>query len=118
MNLKNLKTFDSVYFRGKSHFQEEGTQIFFVFQPIHRYFKIFMANDTNILSWKSKGFSDQSIKAPTTFSKFLNPSLDYVASKIRVRFTGDCLKQERLTFNHGEIVNIYIVYEIEKSKHK
>ena len=59
--------------------------------------------------------SDQSIKAPSTPSKFLNPSLDYVGSRIRVRFTGDCLKQERLTFNHGKIVNIYIVYEIEKS---
>ena len=45
----------------------------------------------------------------------LNPSLGYVGSKIRVRFRGDCLKQERLTFNHGKIVNIYIVYEIERS---
>ena len=25
------------------------------------------------------------------------------------------LKQEKITFNHGKIVNIYIVYEIEKS---
>ena len=65
--------------------------------------------------WKSKGLSDQSIKAPTTPNKILNPSLDYVGSKIRVKFSGDCLKQERLTFNHGKIVNIYIVYEIEKS---
>ena len=112
--LKKLETFDSVYFRGKSHFEKMVHKIFFVFQPIDRYFKIFSANDTNILSWKSKGLSDQSIKALTTSSKFLNPSLDYVGSKIRVKFTGDCLKQERLTFNHEKIVNIYIVYEIEK----
>ena len=59
--------------------------------------------------------SDQSIKAPTTPSKVLNPSLYYVGSKIRVRFTGECLKQQRLTFNHGKIVNFYIVYEIEES---
>ena len=59
--------------------------------------------------------SDQSIKAPTTTNKILNPLLDYVGSKIRVKFRGDCLKQEKITFNHGKIVNIYIVYEIERS---
>ena len=59
--------------------------------------------------------SDQSIKAPTTSNKILNPSLDYVGNKIRVKFSGDCLKQEKITFNHGKIVNIYIVYEIQKS---
>ena len=85
-----------------------------MFQSIYRYLKTFSANNSNILSRRSKGLSDQSIKAPTTSTKFLNPSLSYVGSKIRVRFTGDCLKQERFEFNHGKIVNIYIVYEIEK----
>ena len=60
--------------------------------------------------------SDESIKPPTTSNKIINPSLDYVGSKIRVRFfSGECLKQERFTFKHGKIVNIYIVYEIERS---
>ena len=84
-----------------------------VFQPTHRYFKTVSANDSNIVSWKSKGLSDESIKAPTTSNKILNPSLDYVDTKIRVKFRGDCLKQEKITFNHGKIVNIYIVYEID-----
>ena len=35
--LKKLKTFDSSHFIGKSHFEEDGTQIFSVFQPIYRY---------------------------------------------------------------------------------
>ena len=49
----------------------------------------------------------------------LNPSLNFVGTKSRVKFNGDRLKQERFTFNHGKIVNIYIVYEIEKHcKHK
>ena len=34
--LKKLKTFESSYFRGKSHFEEDGTQIDLVFQPIQR----------------------------------------------------------------------------------
>ena len=37
--LKKLKTFDSIYFRVKSHFEEDGTQNFLVFQPIQRYFR-------------------------------------------------------------------------------
>ena len=39
--LKNikLKTFDSSYFIGKSHFEEDGTQNYLVFQPMYRYFK-------------------------------------------------------------------------------
>ena len=32
--LKKLKTFDSSYFVGKSHFEEDGTQNYLVFQPI------------------------------------------------------------------------------------
>ena len=36
---KKLKTFDSIYFRGKSHF-EDGTQNYLVFQSIKRYFKV------------------------------------------------------------------------------
>ena len=33
--LKKLQTFDSIYFRGKSHFEEDGTQNYLVFQPMY-----------------------------------------------------------------------------------
>ena len=59
--------------------------------------------------------SDQSIKAPTTPNEMLNPSLNYVGSKIRVKFNGYCLKQERIPYTYGKIVNIYIVCKIERS---
>ena len=45
----------------------------------------------------------------------LNSSVEYVRSKACVKFYGDCLKQEKSTSNHGKIVNIYIIYEIERS---
>ena len=35
--------------------------------------------------------------------------------KSRVKVNGDCLKQEKIIFNRGKIVNICIVYEVEKS---
>ena len=37
--LKKLKTFHSSYFISKSHFEEDGTQNYLVFQPMYRYFK-------------------------------------------------------------------------------
>ena len=46
---------------------------------------------------------------------FLNPSLNYSGTKTRVRFSGSCLKQDKITYTHGKIVNIYIVYEINKN---
>ena len=97
---KKLETFDSIYFRGKSHFEDDSTQNYLVFQAGSRYFKTVSANDTNILSWKSKGLSHESIKPPTTSNKMLNLSIDYVGAKARVKFDGDCLKQEKITFNH------------------
>ena len=60
---KKLKTFDSSYFIGKSHFEEDGTQDYIVFQPINRFFKVNMINnDAYLLSRKSKGLSVESIK--------------------------------------------------------
>ena len=55
--LQKLKTFDWSYFRGKSHFEEDGTQNYSVFQPVQRYFKV-IANTKYISEWKSKGLSD------------------------------------------------------------
>ena len=40
-DIKKLQTFDSSYFKGKSHFEEDGTQNYLVFQQIYRYFKAF-----------------------------------------------------------------------------
>ena len=36
---KKLKALDSSYFIGKSHFKEDGTQDYLVFQPMYRYLK-------------------------------------------------------------------------------
>ena len=34
---------------------------------------------------------------------------------MRVKFTGSCLKQDKVIINHGQVVNIYIVYELGAS---
>ena len=76
--LNKLKTFDSSYFIGKSHFDEDGTQNHLAFQSIHKYFDfVNINNEWYITSWKSKGLSEESIKPPVTSDNSLNPLIDY-----------------------------------------
>ena len=35
--------------------------------------------------------------------------------KKRVKFTGSCLKQDKITYTHKKVVNVYIVYELGAS---
>ena len=67
--IKKLETFDSIYFRGKSHFEDDGTQNYLVFQTAYRYFKTVSNDYANMLSLKPKGLSDESIKPPSTCKK-------------------------------------------------
>ena len=58
---------------------------------------------------------DESIKPPSTINNILNPLLDYVGAKTRAEFKGSCLRHDKISSDHGKVVNIYIVYEINKS---
>ena len=103
------------YFIGKGHFEEDGTQNYFAFQPIFRYFKI-IANKKFISSWKSKGLFDETITPYATSDNSLTPLIDYYGSKIRAKFNKGSLKQSNnLTFSYGSRVNMYIVYELGAS---
>ena len=115
--LKKLKTFDSSYFIGKSHFEEDGAQNYLVFQPVYRYFKIIagVGNGRYIYYWQSKGLSDERINSITAFNYSVTPFLDYYGTETRVEFSGSCLKQDKVTLDLGKIVNIYTLFEISKS---
>ena len=78
---------------------------------MYRYFKIIINTDY-ISSWKSKGLSAESIKPTTTSDDSLTPALSSYGTKTRVKFTGSCLKQSKISYTHGKVVNIYIVYEL------
>ena len=95
----------------KNHFEEDGTKNYLVFQPMHRYFRL-IANTKYISEWKCKRLSDETIKPPATPDNSLSPLIDYLGNKIRLKFNGGCLKQQnKLTYTHRTIVNIYIVYK-------
>ena len=108
--MNKLKTFDSSYFNGKSYFEEDGRPNYLIFQPLNKYFKLSGSN--SVLSWTSKGLSNENIK-PLTAPNLI-PELYYLGTKTIVSFPEACLKQDKVTFNHGKIVNIYIVYRLNK----
>ena len=74
-----------------------------------------ITNTDYVSSWKSKGLSAESIKPPTTSDNSLTPALSYYGTKTRVKFTGSCLKQPKISYTHGKVVNIYILYELGAS---
>ena len=92
----------------------DGFQVCLIFQPIHEYIKI-IANTRYISEWKSKGLSDEKIKPFRTSDNNLTPSIDYYKYNIRVIFNGSILRQPKISYTHGKIVNIYIVYELTGS---
>ena len=65
--------------------------------------------------WQSKGLSDEVIKPPATSDNSLTPLIDYRGNKTRVKFTASCLKQPKISYTHGTIVKIYIVYQLGAS---
>ena len=90
---------------------------YLVFQPIYRYFKRIAGVDSGnyIDFWKSKDLSGErpdSIAAP---NYKITPELSFYGTKTRVDFNGSCLKQDKVTHNHGTIVNIYNVYGVSKN---
>ena len=58
---------------------------------------------------------DENITAPTTADCILNPQISYFGTKTRVEFKESFVKQDKITYDHGKIVNIYIAYEISKN---
>ena len=84
--LKNLKTFDSSYFIGKSHFEEDGVQNYLVYQPMYRYFKMIagVGNSSYIYYWKSKGLSDEKINSIKTLNRIISPNVSYYGTKTRI----------------------------------
>ena len=105
--LNNLKTFDSSYFIGKSHFDKDGTQNYLVSLPLMKFFKL-NTNTLPILSKQSKGLSNENIDPPTTN---ISPSIYYVGNRIIVKFNGNCLKQSnKLTYTHKNIVKTFTLF--------
>ena len=62
-----------------------------------------------------KNYLTKIIKSPATVNNILNVSLDCLGAKMRVRFNGSYLKQDKIIYAHKTIVTVYIAYERNKS---
>ena len=63
-----------------------------------------------IYFWKSKGFSDERLDSIIASNYKITPELSYYGTKTRVEFNGSYLKQDKVTYNHGKIVNSISTY--------
>ena len=103
------------YMSGNAMFDGgDGLQAYLIFQSVHKYLKI-IAKTKYISEWKSKGLSDESIKPFPTSDNSLTQLIDYYGYNIRVKFNGRILRQPKVSYTHGKVVSIYIVYELAAS---
>ena len=75
------------YFKGKQYFDEgSGKQNYLVFLPLRKYFKLNSVTGVidYVLSWQSKGLSNENIKSPTPSDNNINPRLNYYGVKISI----------------------------------
>ena len=81
-----LQAFDSSLFIGQSYFDKDGSQSFLIFQPIQKNFKILPGLKDTIIEWKYKGLPNKKLSL---------------------------LLQEIITFTRRNVVNLFIVYELD-----
>ena len=87
LKINKVQAYDLSYFRGKQYFDEgSGKQNYLVFLPMRKYFKLnsVVGVTDYVLSWQSKGISNESIKPSTTSNNILNPRLSFYGTKVRV----------------------------------
>ena len=62
---------------------------------MRKYFKLnsVVSFTDYVLSWQSKGLSNESIKPSATSNNSLNPRLSYYGTKVSVQYTESCFKQ-------------------------
>ena len=94
--MKKLQTFDS------SLFNNDGAQLYLIFQLIYKTVTTFSGFPRTILEWESKGLSKKKLKPPY---KSLSPKLISYNSRIKLKIKGSGLKKN--------VVNLFIVYNLD-----
>ena len=59
--------------------------------------------------------SDEVIKPPSTPNNNFAVELSYAINKIKVKFNGRCLKQDKIIYTDGTVVNIYTVHKLSSN---
>ena len=78
MNLKKLQTFDSSLFIGQSYFNNDGAQLYLIFQSIYKTITTFSGLKDTISEWESKGLSNEKFTCAISRYKIINKSKFYI----------------------------------------
>ena len=98
-----------------NYFDNDDTQNYLVFQPVYKYFEL---NSGKVSSWESIGSFNENIASVSVsaLSQIDNlPKILFNNDRIKLKLSKIPLKQDKATYKHGPIVNIYIVYELISS---
>ena len=102
-------------FRRKDYIEQN----YLVFEPKYKYFKTSVdAAGTNVLFWGSKGLSNETITSTVEPEYDTSPKLEHSGENLYLKFSGDRLKQNKVVYNHGSVVNMYFVYSILSSSYE
>ena len=112
---EKIKTNDFGFVSGKSYLNNDRSQNYLIFQLIFKTFTMPTGDTNTNIVWNSKGLSGGSINPLTTDNNSLAPKLNRKKwihnSKIAVEFEGSFLNQDKATFTHSNVVNMFIIYE-------
>ena len=90
-------------------------QNYLVLEPEYRYLKITASASIfdTVTSWESKGLSDEKTFPQKISGTNLSPGFNYSNGESSAVFSlGKGLKQDKIVYKHGSIVNIYVVYNL------
>ena len=107
-----LQTFYSSLFIDQSYLNNDRAKLYLIFQPIHKTATTFSGVPDPIPEWKCKGLSNEKIMTPHTTNKSLSIKLVWYNSRIKLKFGGSCLKQDKATFTPKNVVSLF-VYELD-----
>ena len=113
--LKKLQAFESSFFVGQSYLNNDGAQLYLIFQPIRKTITTFSGLPDTFSKWESNGLSNEKLKLSHTTNESLSPKLVWMNnSRIRSEFKGSCLKQEdKAVYTPKNMVVYFIVYELD-----
>ena len=89
--------------QGKNYIEDS----YLYFKPEYRYFEI--TDIKSVLSWKSIGLFDEKLKS---IGDDYSPELWYDKERTYLNFRKDVLAQEKISYTHDHIVNLYIIYSM------
>ena len=83
------------------------------FQSVYKCFKIFVGNDE---AFALKVLPKESIKTPATSNNSFTSKLAHIQNiTAGLKFEGGCLKHDKVSFAHRNVVNLFIVYKLYTS---